>query len=243
MNLNQPFGFQSVMRLWPIYLQGEYKFDNARVTPLQVTQSTESYGGRFGIFLNNKKDSELSGVAIHAGVLNREEYKKIIFTTNEYPRDPLGNEIQVDQFQVHTKAFTYVFGISVLQIMLDDGEKLKALADDFDLQVLKKRKRFSTISLTLEAMYQPKTVFSQIGVYNPYNFYVDKELTFVPEFKHKKMGVNLRMDYSGPLHVGVFMQMGVFPGIMHKSDDYLDFNFVCRAGALMNFGIFKKNEN
>lgn len=242
MNLNQPIGVQSVIRLWPIYIQAEYKFDNARTTPFQVTQSTESYGGRFGVFFDNKKSSGLSGIGLHAGILKRNEYKKIIFTQEEYPVDALGNTVEVDKVQVLTNSSTYVLGFTVFQLVVDNGEKLKALMDDYDIQLLKKRKRYNTLLLTFEAMFQPKTEYSNSISYNPYNFYISREIFFKPEFKHQKFGVNLRLDYTGPLHVGLFTQMGVLPGITHKSDDYLDFNFMVRAGANINVGFFKKKD-
>ena len=240
MNLNHPYMVQSVIRFFPLYLQAEYKFDNARITAHQVTESTMSYGARVGFFISNKKEDGLSGLAFHAGILDREEYKKIIFTADEYPTDALGNVLDVDQFQVLTQARTYVLGITVLQILLNDGKNLESVMDDFDIKLLKKRKRYNQLLMTLEAMYQPTTNFSNTGVYNPYNFFVDREIRFSPEFKHKKFGVNFKMEYTGPLHMGFFTQMGVFPGISHKSEDYLDFNFACRVGVLMNVALFKK---
>lgn len=242
MNLNQPMGIQAALRLWPIYLQAEYKFDIPRITPFQVTQSTASYGGRMGVFFNNKKSSELSGVALHAGILNREEYKKIIFTSEEYPIDALGNTLEVDKVQVRTQGVTYVIGITVLQLIVDDGKKLSSFLDDYDIKLLKKKKRYNTIRMTLEAMFQPKVDYQTSMKYNPYNFYVDRELFFKPAFKQRKFGVNLHLEYAGPLHIGLFMQLGVFPGIVHKSEDYFDFNLACRFGAIVNVGFFKKKD-
>lgn len=239
---NSPVGLAGTAKIGKLFVQGDYRRSFSKVKEFQTIAPTESYGFKIGI-CGASPAKGVSAYGLAFGVqLKNQFYKKIVIDEADYPVDVNNQVVEMDKANILVDGTQFSLGLVVLQAVINESGSMEGLIDDFDIKMNKNKKRYSTVIFGLEMLYMPKLNYSRQFDYSPYGFFIPRQLTMNASLKERHFGVKMRVEYAAYTRVGVLFEMGLLPGIMHKADNYNDFNLGFRVGVIANFSAFTKSE-
>lgn len=238
---NQPFGIALTTKLGRLFLQGDYRHSASPTTQYQVLSPRDSYGAKIGYIGGGLGAEGGTCAGFTVGIQIIEAYKRLTYEVNEMPVDINGETVEINKIQIPLEYTQFSLGFQLLSIQVGDKGKMDSFIDDFDLKLNKNKVRYSTVQMSIEMLYSPKISHSNTFAYSPYGYYIPRDFTLASAPKEKHFGVKMRMEYTTPMKIGLIVDMGVFPGIAHKTNGYNDFNFGVKFGALVNLSVFTKN--
>jgi len=239
---NAPYGVSGVGKAGRFFLQGDYRYSLAKITDVTVLAPVQTYGGKVGFMGGGLSEEGISNFGLSLGARQVNSYKRLAFDNTDFPVDVNGKAVEVEKVNTLISGTEFSVGFLVLNVNINKTGKAESLIDDFDLKMNRNKVRYSTVLMSIEMLYMPKISYSRTFAYSPYGYYVPRDVTFNAKLKERHFGVKMRVEFAPYTKTGFFFEMGITPGISHKTDNYNDFGMGVRAGFLINISAFTKAE-
>lgn len=234
-----PYVGVATVKFGPLFLQGDVHYTSGRNMDVNYLDPTTSFGGRIG-YLGGKADDGIKSFGFTAGYQHLTNYRKLHFDQTDYPIDVTGKPIEVEKVNIRCTGDQFSFGLTGLIVEINETGNLEAMIDDYDLEANKNKKRSSITQFSLEMLYMPKIAFDSTFNYNPWGYFVDRPATITAALKQRKFGVRIMASYAPYSYLGFTMEMGIYPGLKHSTENYNDFGIGVKAGFFVNLAAFSK---
>ncbi len=233
-----PFGFQMLSKIGPMMFQGEFKYTYKTLNEFQILKDVYSYGGKIGIVKGLSLDKYISH-AFTMGYFDMNTLKKVEIGNVEYPTDVNGNKYEMPRALIYNQVKFISIGYNFFSISdaMTQNVVRFSLREKF---VEKEKVKYNQINFSFDLMFALNNTFDTTIMYSPWNYYIPKKLNLNSELRKKNFGLKVRFDVITYRTLGLFMEMGVMPGVKVKSEHFNDYNMTTKMGVIAN--IFYHND-
>lgn len=236
-----PYTFSSLVKLGPLYIEGNYKYNNLMRTEHQLISSTETFGGKVGLLKSTETGSGFRHLGFSIGYVNEDRIKRVgIDDAALYPYDLGGNRYEIDKVFIHSRTQQFSIGFKFISYSTEKQDKLENFADAFDLKFLKRKKFYSLLKMDMELLFAPQIEYDTSIVYSPYGLFVPKDLYLNQEYKKQRIGFLIRFMYTPYMKIGFSAELGMLPGVKFSTGTENDVNLTFKFGAHLNLNYATK---
>lgn len=227
-------GLQSQLKIKKIMLSVDMihfnrLVDNKQLIPSFFSNTYKiSYGNAAAIsigYSDNKWVSGFSAVSYEGTVGSK-----------TYINDAQGNKFYAKNALLKYSAPSYILGYQFTIATKLKSSMFQSMLDDYDKKHASKFGPAKFISGSIDLLYAPKVSTDSTFIYSPYGYYTPQEMKINSPLKSRHFGVQLKMFVCTPYAVGVYMAMGLLPGVRTTdSDNKLDVS--AKVGVLVNLSV------
>lgn len=233
-----PFGLNLQTKLGPLMLQAEYKYAYKTLNEFQILKDVNSFGGKIGLIKGLNLDKYVSH-AFTMGYYDMTNLKKVEIGNVEYPTDANGNKYEMPKALIYNQVKFISVGYNFFSISDAITQKVVrfSLREKF---VEKEKVKYNQINFSFDLMFAINNTYDTSIMYSPWNYYIPKKLNLNSDLRKKNFGLKVRFDVVTYRTLGMFMEMGIMPGVKVKSEHFNDFNMTTKMGVIAN--IFYHND-
>lgn len=228
-------GLQAQLKYGKIMLSGDFQHFNRLIDDAQFMPSffnntyKISFGGKAALSLGYSDNTWVS--SFDGGRPAEGEAKTKLIGSS-------GREIFVPFGLLKYKAPSYILGyqFTIAEEIL--GSNQTHNFDDYDGKHNSKVNSCLIVSAAIDVMYAPEAKTDSTLIYSPYGYFVPTRYKIETPMVTRQFGVQMRMLISTPYAIGLFMNIGILPGVTAKYSDNPK-NICAGVGVLINFNKVK----
>lgn len=228
-------GFQTQLKYRKIMLSADFQHFNRLIDDAQFMPSffnntyKISFGGKAALSLGYSDNTWVS--SFDGGRPAEGETKAKVTGGN-------GREVFVPFGLLKYKAPAYILGyqFTIAEEVL--GSNQHYTFDDYDSHHSAKVNSCLIVSAAIDLLYAPETKTDSTLIYSPYGYFVPTTYKIEAPMVTRNFGIQMKMLISTPYAIGLFINMGLLPGITAKYSDNPN-NIFAGAGVLINFNKVK----
>lgn len=236
-----PYTFSTLLKLGPIYLEGNYKYNNFMRTEHQLITEAESYSGKIGLLRSSESSDGFNHFGFSLGFSADDRIKRVgIDDATLYPYDFAGNRYEMDKFFIHSNTQHVSLGFKFISYSNKKQKELEEFADEFDLKFIKRKNVYSIVKVDMELLLGTKIDYDTTIVYSPYGFFIPVDLYLPQKYKKQRIGFLMRLMYTPYMRIGFSAEMGMLPGVKFSTGTENDVNLTFKFGAHINLNYSTK---